>query len=108
MNNIYKRMGFDLIEAFCWFFVCFVCFCKIALMHPLFREADQLSHTAIGAAIEVHRLKGPGDEKSYRRKRRKRRGRAESGKRRAPCACRFAFRARRPFPQVLGQTVPCL
>ena len=29
-------------------------------MHPLFQKADQLSHTAIGAAIEVHRLKGPG------------------------------------------------
>src|SRR5438105_12228484 len=29
-------------------------------MHPLFHKADQLSHTAIGAAIEVHRLKGPG------------------------------------------------
>ena|SRR6266567_534490 len=29
-------------------------------MHLLFRKADQLSHTAIGAAIEVHRLKGPG------------------------------------------------
>ena len=29
-------------------------------MHPLFEKADQLSHTAIGAAIEVHRLKGPG------------------------------------------------
>jgi GxxExxY protein len=29
-------------------------------MHPLFRKADELSHTAIGAAIEVHRLKGPG------------------------------------------------
>src|SRR2546422_7083798 len=29
-------------------------------MHPLFTKADQLSHTAIGAAIEVHRLKGPG------------------------------------------------
>jgi GxxExxY protein len=29
-------------------------------MHPLFPKADQLSHTAIGAAIEVHRLKGPG------------------------------------------------
>jgi GxxExxY protein len=28
-------------------------------MHPLFKKADQLSHTAIGAAIEVHRLKGP-------------------------------------------------
>jgi GxxExxY protein len=29
-------------------------------MHPLFKKADQLSHAAIGAAIEVHRLKGPG------------------------------------------------
>jgi GxxExxY protein len=29
-------------------------------MHPLFKKADQLSHLAIGAAIEVHRLKGPG------------------------------------------------
>lgn len=29
-------------------------------MHPLFRKADDLSRIAIGAAIEVHRLKGPG------------------------------------------------
>jgi GxxExxY protein len=29
-------------------------------MHPLFTKADQLSHEVIGAAIEVHRLKGPG------------------------------------------------
>ena len=29
-------------------------------MHPLFKRADELSHTAIGAAIEVHRLKGAG------------------------------------------------
>jgi GxxExxY protein len=29
-------------------------------MHPLFKKADELSHIAIGAAIEVHRLKGPG------------------------------------------------
>ena len=29
-------------------------------MHPLFTKADELSHTAIGAAIEVHRLKGAG------------------------------------------------
>ena len=29
-------------------------------MHPLFAKADKLSHTVIGAAIEVHRLKGPG------------------------------------------------
>ena len=29
-------------------------------MHPLFQKADRLSHVAIGAAIEVHRLKGAG------------------------------------------------
>lgn len=29
-------------------------------MHPLFQHADGLSKTVIGAAIEVHRLKGPG------------------------------------------------
>jgi len=29
-------------------------------MHPLFTKADELSHLVIGAAIEVHRLKGPG------------------------------------------------
>jgi GxxExxY protein len=29
-------------------------------MHPLFQKADELSRTVIGAAIEVHRLKGPG------------------------------------------------
>jgi GxxExxY protein len=29
-------------------------------MHSLFKRADELSRIAIGAAIEVHRLKGPG------------------------------------------------
>ncbi|HEY3914589.1 MAG TPA: GxxExxY protein [Verrucomicrobiae bacterium] len=29
-------------------------------MHALFQRADELSHQAIGAAIEVHRIKGPG------------------------------------------------
>ena len=29
-------------------------------MHPQFQHADQLSRKVIGAAIEVHRLKGPG------------------------------------------------
>ncbi len=29
-------------------------------MHPLFTRANQLSHDVIGAAIEVHRLKGAG------------------------------------------------
>ena len=41
------------------FFVCFVTFCS-GFMHPLFQKADKLSHTAIGAAIEVHRIKGSG------------------------------------------------
>jgi len=29
-------------------------------VHALFRRADELSHSVIGAAIEVHRLKGAG------------------------------------------------
>ena len=29
-------------------------------MHPLYRKADKLSGDVIGAAIEVHRQKGPG------------------------------------------------
>ena len=29
-------------------------------MHPTFCRADSISHEVIGAAIEVHRLKGPG------------------------------------------------
>jgi GxxExxY protein len=29
-------------------------------VHLLYERADQLSHAAIGAAIEVHRIKGPG------------------------------------------------
>jgi GxxExxY protein len=29
-------------------------------MHPLYAKADKLSREIIGAAIEVHRLKGPG------------------------------------------------
>ena len=29
-------------------------------MHPLYCKADELSRVAIGAAIEIHRLKGPG------------------------------------------------
>ena len=29
-------------------------------MRPLFNKADELSREAIGAAIEVHRAKGPG------------------------------------------------
>jgi GxxExxY protein len=29
-------------------------------MHPRFEKADRLSHEVIGAAIEVHRILGPG------------------------------------------------
>lgn len=29
-------------------------------MHPLYEQADQLTKTVIGAAIEVHRAMGPG------------------------------------------------
>jgi GxxExxY protein len=29
-------------------------------VHPLYERANQLSHAAIGAAIEVHRILGPG------------------------------------------------
>jgi len=29
-------------------------------MHPLYKKADALTHKVIGAAIEVHRDKGPG------------------------------------------------
>ncbi len=29
-------------------------------MHPLFANADRLSGEVIGAAIEVHRIMGPG------------------------------------------------
>lgn len=29
-------------------------------MHPLHERANQISHTVIGAAIEVHRIMGPG------------------------------------------------
>jgi len=29
-------------------------------VHPLWQKADKLSHAVIGAAIEVHRQKGPG------------------------------------------------
>ena len=44
------------------FFVSFVSFCSRVkhTMHPLFAKADRLSGEAIGAAIEVHRIMGPG------------------------------------------------
>jgi GxxExxY protein len=42
-------------------FVFFVIFClKSSPMHPLYEKADKLSSQVIGAAIEVHRDKGPG------------------------------------------------
>jgi PD-(D/E)XK nuclease superfamily len=33
---------------------------KIFSVHPLYEKADKLSSRVIGAAIEVHRDKGPG------------------------------------------------
>src|SRR5947208_16901792 len=42
-------------------FVLFLIFClKSFRMHPLYEKADKLSSHIIGAAIEVHRDKGPG------------------------------------------------
>ena len=38
------------------FFMTFVALYKKLFMHTLYRRADQLSHSAIGAAIEVHRI----------------------------------------------------
>jgi GxxExxY protein len=35
-------------------------FCKPFSVHPLYEKADKLSARVIGAAIEVHRDKGPG------------------------------------------------
>jgi GxxExxY protein len=44
--------------------LCFLCFLlfqdEINAMHPLFAKADRLSGEVIGAAIEVHRIMGPG------------------------------------------------
>src|ERR1022692_4725287 len=46
---------------------CILCFLRFLLfqdetytMHPLFAKADRLSGEVIGAAIEVHRIEGPG------------------------------------------------
>jgi|GEM_PF-203526 len=41
-------------------FVSLLCFCRNSGMHPRFDKADKLSKEVIGAAIEVHRDKGPG------------------------------------------------
>jgi GxxExxY protein len=42
-------------------FVSFVVFCLESLpVHPLYEKADKLSRKVIGAAIEVHRHRGPG------------------------------------------------
>jgi GxxExxY protein len=40
--------------------VCFLPLKKYAAMHPLFEKASGLTEAIIGAAIEVHRDKGPG------------------------------------------------
>jgi hypothetical protein len=38
----------------------YLLFKLLSPMHPLYRKADKLSSEVIGAAIEVHRQKGPG------------------------------------------------
>jgi hypothetical protein len=43
------------------FFVHFVSsLCESLAMHALFAQASELTHDIIGAAIEVHKDKGPG------------------------------------------------
>jgi hypothetical protein len=43
------------------FSVYFVSFDEIGrMMHALFQQASELTHDVIGAAIEVHKDKGPG------------------------------------------------
>jgi GxxExxY protein len=52
-----KNEGFARIKGF----VSFVVFClESSSMHLLYEKADKLSSEVIGAAIEVHRHKGPG------------------------------------------------
>jgi len=41
-------------------FAAFASFCSISSVHPLYAKAHALSREVIGAAIEVHRLKGAG------------------------------------------------
>jgi len=43
-----------------FFFISSGSYCKNFRVHPLFKKADELSRSVIGAAIEVHRLRGPG------------------------------------------------
>ena len=52
----------DNAERCCSVFSVFLCslFGKARTMHPLFSQASGLTHDAIGAAIEVHKDKGPG------------------------------------------------
>ena len=52
----------DNAERCCSVFSVFLCslFGKVRTMHPLFSQASGLTHDAIGAAIEVHKDKGPG------------------------------------------------
>lgn len=38
----------------------FLLYIKLSSMHPLFAKASSLTETIIGAAIEVHKDKGPG------------------------------------------------
>jgi len=41
-------------------FLCFTLLEMTSNMHPLFSQASGMTHDVIGAAIEVHKDKGPG------------------------------------------------
>jgi hypothetical protein len=43
-----------------WFAYSVPSVCKESAMHPLFNQASAITSDVIGAAIEVHRDKGPG------------------------------------------------
>ena len=49
-----------------WFFVSFLAFCKVPAGILYSRNLIKLSRMAIGAAIEVHRLKGPSLIESHK------------------------------------------
>jgi hypothetical protein len=56
-----KEMKASLVPAKynLWSLRCLL-FKLLSPMHPLYQKADKLSSEVIGAAIEVHRHKGPG------------------------------------------------
>ena len=63
-NNLYKLVLVNMAKNA---MTCILCFLRFLLfqdetytMHPNFAKADRLSGEVIGAAIEVHRIMGPG------------------------------------------------